>query len=902
MKPLATLVLAASLVISSLLGTGREASATPFADVPANHWAYQAIASLAADGLVEGYSNGQFKGDRPLTRYEMAVLVARVVAKIQANGAGYASKVDLDKLQKLIDALKDELDSLGVRVTNVEDALDALDKRTKLAQSLQLHGDLFHNFSERQSVTFPRTVKNGTGAPVSLYYGNGAAVPPGSSGSVDPFVEAFLRSPENNSPLDQATLANYIRFDDKIDLAYTVNPNLTVSFPIHILNYETGGEFTPGAKYSVQPDILINIAKSGNVSDLYLRFGELENMKSSRVGLTYRAPDPAEQGPRFEYPIQSYQKGVQVGGTINGFTDVQVNFSRVDQALINTQLNVLDSSGELGVNNYFYYVQRPQTTYVQAGAPGSTAGAARTDTFHAGAAALTQVALSQKAVLGTVYISQFDGSQFGSSGSLVSGAPGGPTSPPGFLYNDAYNAVVFATPLPAGSSVSITYVGLTVSNQALPQRYNLNLRVNQKIKGLPGAEVGLSFNRLFDTDDAATPADVTNVGLQNAAGYGLVSDSVLGLDAQLPVRFLHFGGDRSQYPVVYTELASSRFTPDYRRVAGVSDAAAVVGLRLTIHGVTAALQFQSVGANFLDGAPLRYYGNPPPLFSYNTQNYFPGFFGFANNKAVNAQYDAADPACSAAQPANCALTNPNLTFIYPVFNPFVASGSQFFSSFAPNSSGVTLTLEAPLKIAGLGVNARLLGQHLSEISADSAATQFYSAYAGNTAAASKKRMTLDKIEAGAQFNLPVFNRRIGINLTGGVERLSRPDKTAFNYVPVDPSQLGATPGGIGGVVFYPNYTDMYHTTVAAAASVPLTKDVIFGASYNSQGFHGAYGTTLAQNISQRKDTYVESITYNIPKTTSSVAFALRNYKYTDYMLPTFNSNENKEDINFVIRF
>ncbi|MGD0053398.1 MAG: S-layer homology domain-containing protein, partial [Vulcanimicrobiaceae bacterium] len=102
--------------------------------MPSDHWAYQAIQSLAADGLIDGYPDGAFGGDRPLTRYEMAVLVARVVAKLQANGAGYASKTDLETLQKLIDALKDELDALGVRVTNLEDALDALDRRTKLAQ------------------------------------------------------------------------------------------------------------------------------------------------------------------------------------------------------------------------------------------------------------------------------------------------------------------------------------------------------------------------------------------------------------------------------------------------------------------------------------------------------------------------------------------------------------------------------------------------------------------------------------------------------------------------------------------------------------------------------------------------------------------------------------------------
>jgi hypothetical protein len=898
MKPLATWVLTASLIVALLAVTAGRVRATPFADVPANHWAYQAIASLAADGLVEGYEDGKFKGDRPMSRYEMAVLVARVIAKVQANGSGYASKVDLDKLQKLIDALKDELDSLGVRVTNVEDALDALDKRTKLAQSLQLHGNLFHDFSERQSVTYPHTIDNGTGVPQTLYYGD--TVPAAESATVDPFVDAFLRSPENNSPLEAATLANYIRFDDRIDLAYTVNENLMVSFPIHILNYETGGEYTPGAQYSVQPDIVINIAKSGNLTNVYLRFGELDDMHSSRLGLTYRAPDPAEQGPGFEYPIQNYQRGVQVGGTIDGLTDVQINFSQVDPALINTQLNVLDASGEPYVNNYFYYVDRPPTTYIQPGAPGSTSGALTSNTFNTGNSTLAQVYLAEKAQIGTVYISQYDGATFNAAAVRTGGAPGAPLAPPAFYYNDNYNAVVFPAPLPPGSSITITYVGLLASNAAAPQRYDLNLRVNQKLKGLPGAEVGLSFNRIFDTDQTATPSGIVNVDDPNASGYGLVSDSVLGVDAQVPLRFLHLGGDRSQFPMFYGEVASSRFTPDYRTIAPVSDSAGVVGLRLKMYTLSASVQFQSVGANYLDGAPLQYFGDPPQLFSYYNEDYFPGFYGFANNAAVNAAYDAANGTCVGANKTRCASLNPNLTFIYPVFNPFVASGSQFFSAFAPNSSGVTLNINAPLQIGGLGVNARILGQHLSEINPNYAATQMYSPYVAG-GLVSTKRMTLDKLEAGAQFNVPIFRQTVGIHLTGGIERLLRPDKTEFDYVPLNPGTMTDSLGGTG-VPFYPNYTDMYHTTVAAAASVPLSKDVLFGASYNAQGFHGAYGTTLGQNISERKDTYVVSITYNIPKTTSSVAFALRNYHYTDATLPSFNLNENKEDINFVIRF
>src|ERR1700682_5333816 len=195
MKRLSTLVLAASFSLGSLVALGQGASATPFSDVPANHWADQAIQSLAADGLVEGYPDGKFKGDRPLTRYEMAVLVARVIAKLQANGAGYASKADLDKLQKLIDALKDELDSLGVRVTNLEDSLDALDKRTKFAQSLSMHGLLLPNVTYRQRTTNPRSITNTTGATQTTYYG--AAVANGRSGATDPFITAFMGSDDS---------------------------------------------------------------------------------------------------------------------------------------------------------------------------------------------------------------------------------------------------------------------------------------------------------------------------------------------------------------------------------------------------------------------------------------------------------------------------------------------------------------------------------------------------------------------------------------------------------------------------------------------------------------------------------------------------------------------------------
>jgi hypothetical protein len=112
MKRLASLVLASSFMLGSMVGMDRAASATPFSDVPANHWAYQYIQSLAADGLIDGYPDGKFKGDRPLTRYEMAVVVARVIAKLQENEKPYTGPDETGSRQaaEAHRRLKDELD------------------------------------------------------------------------------------------------------------------------------------------------------------------------------------------------------------------------------------------------------------------------------------------------------------------------------------------------------------------------------------------------------------------------------------------------------------------------------------------------------------------------------------------------------------------------------------------------------------------------------------------------------------------------------------------------------------------------------------------------------------------------------------------------------------------------
>ena len=99
-------------------GTTGFAAANPFEDVAADHWAYDAVAQLAADGVIEGYGDGTYRGDQEITRYEMAQMVARAMAK---SGVSAADKAMIDKLAA---EFADELNALGVRVAALEKKVD----------------------------------------------------------------------------------------------------------------------------------------------------------------------------------------------------------------------------------------------------------------------------------------------------------------------------------------------------------------------------------------------------------------------------------------------------------------------------------------------------------------------------------------------------------------------------------------------------------------------------------------------------------------------------------------------------------------------------------------------------------------------------------------------------------
>jgi hypothetical protein len=100
-------------------------AANPFMDVPMNSWAYDAVSQLSSQGVISGYPDGTFKGNQPMTRYEMASIVARALAVVDMNKA---SKQDVEMLKRLVVEFKDELDALGVDVAGLDERVAVLEE------------------------------------------------------------------------------------------------------------------------------------------------------------------------------------------------------------------------------------------------------------------------------------------------------------------------------------------------------------------------------------------------------------------------------------------------------------------------------------------------------------------------------------------------------------------------------------------------------------------------------------------------------------------------------------------------------------------------------------------------------------------------------------------------------
>lgn len=120
-------------------------AANPFSDVESDSWAYEAVASLSDQNIVEGYPDGTFKGDKHITRYEMAQITARLLAKRDSLSADQQSVVD-----KLSREYANDLSSLGVRISELEKKTGKTSLLTELrVQGIDRYDDIFKDKKEK---------------------------------------------------------------------------------------------------------------------------------------------------------------------------------------------------------------------------------------------------------------------------------------------------------------------------------------------------------------------------------------------------------------------------------------------------------------------------------------------------------------------------------------------------------------------------------------------------------------------------------------------------------------------------------------------------------------------------------------------------------------------------------
>ena len=171
----------AVLAATAVLGVTSAFAANPFSDVTPQDWAYQAVAQLASQGIINGYPDGTFKGQNNITRFEMAQMVAKALVR--------QDRVDAEQnaiINRLANEFSAELNNLGVRVSTLENKVgnfkftgDARlqytgNEKETYAYGLdkagndELKADQKSKFTYRGRVQFEGTVNDNTKAVIRL--------------------------------------------------------------------------------------------------------------------------------------------------------------------------------------------------------------------------------------------------------------------------------------------------------------------------------------------------------------------------------------------------------------------------------------------------------------------------------------------------------------------------------------------------------------------------------------------------------------------------------------------------------------------------------------------------------------------------------------------------------------
>ncbi|HEY8345093.1 MAG TPA: S-layer homology domain-containing protein [Bacillota bacterium] len=103
------------------------AKTTEIKDVPPNHWAYQAVRQLVEEGYLGLYEDGSFKGDSPVNRYTLAMVVSKILVEV-GEGTTVTNPQDVELIRKLSNEFRNELVLLTIEHKALEERLKKIEE------------------------------------------------------------------------------------------------------------------------------------------------------------------------------------------------------------------------------------------------------------------------------------------------------------------------------------------------------------------------------------------------------------------------------------------------------------------------------------------------------------------------------------------------------------------------------------------------------------------------------------------------------------------------------------------------------------------------------------------------------------------------------------------------------
>lgn len=239
-------------------------------------------------------------------------------------------------------------------------------------------------------------------------------------------------------------------------------------------------------------------------------------------------------------------------------------------------------------------------------------------------------------------------------------------------------------------------------------------------------------------------------------------------------------------------------------------------------------------------------------------------------------------------------------------SPSVRFGA--YQPYVPTLESVMAELNVPVRIGALHFSGQLTGAGMQSLHPDA----FHILQVcGTTDQAAPCPYVSDaraqSLTAATNFTLRAGNERLGLQLSGGVERIGFQQDAAFPYVPADPDPVfgGQRSGSFdpqAPMLYYPGLTNLVKQSVGAKLAVPVTPRVTVGLQYEQQHYKGQYGQLLFPGLDARKDTYLGNVTYQLPSGSSAITLSARQYHYKDSFAPDFNLKQTRADLNFTVKF